>query len=399
MLKGKHILLGVTGSIAAYKALEIISILKKQGAEIKVIMTDSATKFVAPLSFSSLTNNPVACDMFETPIKWDIEHISLAKWADVALIAPATANIIAKITAGIADDMLSTVMMATKAPILIAPAMNTAMYESPANQKNMAILKERGIKFIEPASGVLACGDSGKGKLELPELIVDEVVNEIGFKKDLSGLKILVTAGATQEKIDPVRFITNHSSGKMGVSVAKAAKYRGADVTLIHGSVSVDLPQNINCVKATSANDMYEACMNLFPEYDIIIKSAAVADFRPIQYEENKIKKKSNMIIELTQNYDILMELSKIKRDNQMLIGFCMETKDLIENANIKLKNKNLDMIVANNLFDENAGFGTDNNTVTIIDRNGKQDKLPNMDKFMVANKILDKLLAVRSEK
>lgn len=399
MLKGKHILLGVTGSIAAYKALEIISLLKKQGAEIKVIMTDSATKFVAPLSFSSLTNNPVACDMFETPIKWDIEHISLAKWADVAIIAPATANIIAKVTAGIADDMLSTVMMATKAPILIAPAMNTAMYESPANQQNIEILKGRGIKFIEPSSGVLACGDSGKGKLEQPEVIVDEVINEIGFKKDLSGLKILVTAGATQEKIDPVRFITNHSSGKMGISIARAAKYRGADVTLIHGSISVKRPQNINCVEVTSAKDMYEACMALFPEYDIIIKSAAVADFRPIQCEENKIKKKSNMIIELTQNHDILMELSKIKRDNQMLIGFCMETKDLIENANIKLKNKNLDMIVANNLFDKNAGFGTDNNTVTIIDKNGKQDKLPNMDKFMVANKILDKLLAVRSER
>lgn len=399
MLKGKHILLGVTGSIAVYKSLEIISLLKKQGAEIKVIMTDSAKKFVTPLSFSSLTNNPVASDMFEIPEKWDIEHISLAKWADVALVAPATANIIGKMANGIADDMLSTVLMATKAPILIAPAMNTAMYENVATQNNIKILKDRKVGFIEPASGVLACGESGKGKLETPEKIVDAVINEIGFKKDLKGLKILVTAGATTENIDPVRFITNHSTGKMGVSIAKAAKYRGAEVTLVHGSISVDKPDNINCIETKSAREMYDVCAKLFPENDILIKSAAVADFRPVNYTEHKIKKNDNLILELTKNIDILAELSVSKRENQTVIGFCMETKDLIENASIKLKNKKLDMIVANNLFDKDAGFASDNNTVTVIDKDGHTDKLPNMSKFAVANKILDKLLVVRSSK
>lgn len=399
MLKGKHILLGVTGSIAAYKALEIVSLFKKQGAEIKVIMTNSATKFVTPLSFSSLTNNPVAYDMFETPAKWDVEHISLAKWADVVLVAPATANIIGKLASGIADDMLSTVLLATKAPILIAPAMNTAMYENIATQTNIDILKKRFIKFIEPASGVLACGDSGKGKLEVPENILDAVVSEIGFKKDLSGLKILVTAGATMESIDPVRYITNHSTGKMGIAIAKAARYRGAEVTLVHGAISVNKPIGINCFETKSANEMYKACLEFFPQHDILIKSAAVADFKPSIYEENKIKKKDNMTIQLEKNVDILSELSKIKRENQIIIGFCMETKDLIQNATSKLKAKKLDMIVANNLFDENAGFATDNNTVTILDKEGHTDKLPNMDKFLVANKILDKLLTVRSGK
>jgi len=399
MLKGKHILLGVTGSIAAYKALEIVSLLKKCGAEIKVIMTESATKFVAPLSFSSLTNNPVACDMFETPVKWDVEHISLAKWADVALVAPATANIIGKIASGIADDMLSTVLLATKAPILIAPAMNTAMYENIATQTNIDTLKKRGIKFIEPACGKLACGDLGKGKLETPENILDAVISEIGFKKDLSGMKILVTAGATMESIDPVRYITNHSTGKMGIAVAKAAHYRGAEVTLVHGSISVPKPTGIDCIEANSACKMYDVCNKIFPNHDILIKAAAVADFRPSTYEENKIKKKDSLTLKLEKNVDILSELSHIKRANQVVIGFCMETKDLLENASQKLKSKNLDMIVANNLFDENAGFATDNNTVTIIDKEGHIDRLPNMDKFVVANKILDKLLAVRSGK
>lgn len=399
MLKGKHILLGVTGSIAAYKALEIVSLLKKQGAEIKVIMTESATKFVTPLSFSSLTSNPVAYDMFETPVTWDVEHISLAKWADVALVAPATANIIGKIASGIADDMLSTVLMATKAPILIAPAMNTAMYENIAIQTNIETLKKRGIKFIEPSRGTLACGDIGKGKLENPENILDAVINEIGFKKDLAGVRILVTAGATIESIDPVRYITNHSSGKMGISVAKAARYRGADVTLVHGAISIPEPIGINCVETKSASEMYEVCSELFKESDILIKAAAVADFKPSTYEENKIKKKDSLTINLEKNIDILAELSTSKRSNQVVIGFCMETKDLLENAAIKLKSKKLDMIVANNLLDENAGFATDNNTVTIIDKEGHTDKLPNMDKFLVANKIIDKLLTVRSGK
>lgn len=397
MLKGKHILLGVTGSIAAYKALEIISLLKKQGAEIKVIMTKSATKFVTPLSFSSLTNYPVACDMFETPVKWDIEHISLAKWADIVLLAPATANIIGKLACGIADDMLSTVLMATKAPILIAPAMNTAMYENIATQTNIKTLKERDIHFVEPSSGTLACGDSGKGKLENPEVILDAIISKIAFKKDLEGLKILVTAGATIESIDPVRFITNHSTGKMGIAIAKAARYRGAEVTLVHGAINIEKPIKIKCIEAKSATDMYNVCSELFPYNDILIKSAAVADFKPITYEENKIKKKDNMTIELTKNVDILAELSAKKRDNQIVIGFCMETQDLIKNASKKLKSKKLDLIVANNLFDKNAGFASDNNTVTIIDRDGHLDKLPNMDKFTLANKILDKLLTIHS--
>ena len=397
MLKNKHILLGVTGSIAAYKALEIISLLKKQGAEVKVIMTKSATEFVTPLSFSSLTNNPVAIQMFDTPITWDIEHISLAKWADIALVAPATANIIGKLASGIADDMLSTVLMATKAPIMIAPAMNTAMYDNPATQANISTLKERGIEFVEPASGVLACGDSGKGKLEVPETIVDCVINKIGFEKDLKGIKLLVTAGATMESIDPVRYITNHSTGKMGFAIAKAARYRGADVTLIHGLVSVEKPLGVKCIQTKSASEMFEACKNFFPENDVLIKSAAVADFRPSEFNDNKIKKKENLSLELTKNVDILSELSKIKRDNQTVIGFCMETKDLIENAKQKLNSKKLDAIVANNLFDKNAGFASDSNTVTIIDNRGNMDTLPNMDKFLVANEILDKLISIRN--
>lgn len=393
MLKGKHVLLGITGSIAAYKALELISLLKKQGADVKVCMSDSAAKFVTPLSFASVTNNAVACDMFDINHTWEIEHISLAKWADIAVIAPATANIIGKLASGIADDMISTVFMATKAPILIAPAMNTAMYENEVVQHNIDILKNRGIEFVGPQIGKLACGDTGNGKLVSVDIICDAIINKVAFKKDFFGRKILITAGATIESIDPVRFITNHSTGKMGIAIAKAARYRGADVTLIYGNVSVDIPEGIKKVKIKSAQDMFNACNELFPQNDILIKAAAVADFRPKTCADNKIKKKDGMEIELTKNIDILSELSKIKRDNQITVGFCMETQDLLENALLKLKTKKLDMIVANNLNDKNAGFASDNNTVTIIDASGRKDSLPNMNKFEVANKILDKIL------
>ncbi len=396
MLKGKHILLGVTGSIAAYKAADLVSRLRKLGAEVKVIMTKSATELIAPLTFESLSNNPVYVDMFQSPQKWEIEHISLAKWADVFAIAPATANIIAKLACGLADDMLSTVALAYRGPITIAPAMNTAMFEHAAVTENIKTLKERGAYIVEPEEGRLACGDTGKGKLADIEDIVDAILYNTEKNQDLCSQHVLVTAGATCEALDPVRFITNHSSGKMGIEIARAAKMRGAKVTLVAGSVNVRIPTGINVMRITSAIDMYKACMQVFPSSDVIIKAAAVADYHPASYAENKIKKAGNLALEMERNPDILAEMGKQKSEKQTLVGFCMETENLLENAELKLKNKNLDMIVANHLLDENAGFCADNNTVTILQANGKRESLPNMSKFCVANEILNRVYQMK---
>lgn len=393
MLKDKTVVIGVSGGIAVYKTLDVVSRLRKLGVNVNVIMTKSATEFVTPLSFQSLSQNYVVCDMFEDPKTWDVEHISLAKRADVFLIAPATANVIGKIANGIADDMLTTTVMATKAKVLIAPAMNTNMYENPILQRNINTLKELGYNFVEPESGRLACGDTGKGKLASPETIVDEVVKLLSKGQDLKGKSIIVTAGPTVESIDPMRYITNSSTGKMGYSIAKEAIERGADVTLITGPTNLTPPQNLKkLVKIESAKDMYEAVLENLDENDVVIKSAAVADYKPKNYSNKKIKKSDDdLVIELDRNKDIAQEIGKIK-NNKILVGFAAETNDLIENASLKIKKKNLDFIVANDLTKEGAGFGVDTNIVKIIDKEGNITEYPKMKKEEVANIILDKI-------
>ena len=393
MLKDKTVVIGVSGGIAVYKTLDVISRLRKLGVNVNVIMTKSATEFVTPLSFQSLSQNYVVCDMFEDPKTWDVEHISLAKRADVFLIAPATANVIGKIANGIADDMLTTTVMATKAKVLIAPAMNTNMYQNPILQRNINTLKELGYNFVEPESGRLACGDTGKGKLASPETIVDEVVKLLSKEQDLKGKSIIVTAGPTIESIDPMRYITNRSTGKMGYSIAKEAIERGADVTLITGPTNLTPPQNLKkLVKIESAKDMYEAVLENLDENDVVIKSAAVADYKPKNYSNKKIKKSDDdLVIELDRNKDIAQEIGKIK-NNKILVGFAAETNDLIENASLKIKKKNLDFIVANDLTKEGAGFGVDTNIVKIIDKEGNITEYPKMKKEEVANIILDKI-------
>ena len=393
MLKDKTVVIGVSGGIAVYKTLDVVSRLRKLGVNVNVIMTKSATEFVTPLSFQSLSQNYVVCDMFEDPKTWDVEHISLAKRADVFLIAPATANVIGKIANGIADDMLTTTVMATKAKVLIAPAMNTNMYENPILQRNINTLKELGYNFVEPESGRLACGDTGKGKLASPETIVDEVVKLLSKGQDLKGKSIIVTAGPTVESIDPMRYITNRSTGKMGYSIAKEAIERGADVTLITGPTNLTPPQNLKkLVKIESAKDMYEAVLANLDENDVVIKSAAVADYKPKNYSNKKIKKSDDdLVIELDRNKDIAQEIGKIK-NNKILVGFAAETNDLIENASLKIKKKNLDFIVANDLTKEVAGLGVDTNIVKIIDKEGNITEYPKMKKEEVANIILDKI-------
>ncbi len=390
---GKKILFGVTGGIAAYKALEVVSLLKKSGAEVKVIMTKSACEFVSPLSFQTISQNMVAIDMFEEPKAWEVRHISLASWADAMVIAPATANVCGKLANGIADDMLTTTFMACKAPKIIAPAMNTAMYENPIVQKNISFLKGLGMEFAEPESGPLACGDVGKGRLATPEDIYEKICEVLLFaEKDFTGKNVVVTAGGTIERIDPVRYITNHSSGKMGAAIARAASYRGADVTLICGNCSAELPKNINIIKVESAQDMYDAVMDVSAKADIIIKAAAVADYRPETVAENKIKKGKLGNIVLTSNPDILEELGKKYSGKKTLVGFCMETENLVDNAYGKLKRKSLDLIAANSLNEVGAGFKGDTNIVTLIDKSGECIKTDLKDKFEIANIILDKV-------
>lgn len=396
MQEKKTVVLGVTGGIAAYKALDIVSRLRKKDINVHVIMTKSAAEFVTPLSFQSLSQNYVVEDMFAEPKSWDIEHISLASKADIFAIAPASANIIGKIANGIADDMLSTTVMATKAPVLLAPAMNTNMYDNPIVQKNIEFLKSMGYFFIEPDEGRLACGVTGKGKLAEPEKIVDVIDMLLHNNKDLAGKRVLVTAGPTREDIDPVRFITNRSSGKMGYAIARAARNRGADVTLISGPVGLTPPEKVRYVGVYSADDMYREVVNHFENADIVIKSAAVADYRPKNKSDIKIKKSDDdMEIPLTRNKDILKELGKMKK-NQILVGFAAETNDLIQNAQRKVLKKNLDAIVANDVTMEKSGFNTDTNTVKIIDKSGNILELPNMSKDEVAHNILDFILNIK---
>lgn len=393
MLKNKTIVLGVSGGIAAYKACDVVSKLKKLGANVHVIMTKSSVKFVSPLTFQSLSQNYVVSDMFEEPRTWEVEHISLAKKADLFLIVPATANVIGKIANGISDDMLTTTVMATKAPILIAPAMNTNMYENPIVQRNIENLKGLGYRFIEPDSGRLACGDTGKGKLSTPEVIVDEVVSLLTKNQDLKGKNIIITAGPTLEKIDPVRYLTNRSSGKMGYAIAGEAVKRGANVTLVSGPTKLNPPQNLKkFIQIESAQEMYEAVVRNLEENQVIIKSAAVADYKPKDYSDKKIKKSDDdLVIRLDRNKDIAYEIGKLK-ENRILVGFAAETNDLIENAKGKIKRKNLDFIVANDLTQEGAGFGVDTNIIKTIDAQGNITEYPKMKKEEVANVILDKI-------
>lgn len=399
MLSGKCVVVGVCGGIAAYKAAEVVSRLKKLGADVHVIMTESAQEFVGRITFQSLSQNLVVYDMFSEPRRWEIEHVELAYRADALLVVPATANTIAKIACGIADNMLTCVALATRAPILIAPAMNCGMYENAITQQNLASLKKRGCRVIEPDEGRLACGVTGRGRLARPEAIVEAVVDTIAFQKDLAGLKILVTAGPTCEAIDPVRYITNHSSGKMGYALALAAKRRGAEVALVAGPTALSDIDGVEMVKVTSAAEMFEAVSERAQTCDIIIKAAAVGDFSAKKTAAHKIKKSESLQIALKKNPDILAYLGQHKPAGQVLVGFCMETKDLAVFAKKKLVSKNCDLIVANNLLDEGAGFGTDTNTVSIFGADGSCEALENMAKDKLSHIIIDRAKAVYDEK
>ncbi|MGL4875683.1 MAG: bifunctional phosphopantothenoylcysteine decarboxylase/phosphopantothenate--cysteine ligase CoaBC [Clostridium sp.] len=393
MFKGKCVVIGVTGGIAVYKALDIVSALRKKDIKTKVIMTESATKFVTPLTFQSISQNMVVTDMFAEPKAFEIQHISLAQEADVMLIAPATANVIGKVANGIADDMLTTTIMATKAKVIFAPAMNTNMYENPIVRENIEKLRSFGYEFIEPDSGRLACGDVGKGKLPKPEVIVDYVLKELYPKKDLVGKNVVVTAGPTKANIDPVRFITNNSTGKMGYAIALEARDRGANVTLISGAKNLEAPNGINVINVETNSGMREKVLENFEDADIVIKSAAVADFKVKDYSTEKIKKNgSDLNLELTSDRDILLELGSLKK-NQILVGFAAESNSLIENAKRKLEKKNLDFIVANDIKAKDTGFGSDNNKVFIIKKDGNLKELETMSKREVAMNIFDNIL------
>lgn len=396
-LDGKCVLLGISGGIAAYKMASVASALKKAGATVHVIMTENATKFITPLTFETLTGNKCHTDTFDRNFEFNVEHISLAKAADVILISPATANVIAKMAGGIADDMLTTVVLAAKCKKIVAPSMNTAMLENPVTQDNIKKLKHYGFEVIEPASGYLACGDTGSGKMPEPEVLVDYICREIARDKDLSGKNITVTAGPTKESIDPVRYITNHSTGKMGYAIAREAMLRGATVTLISGETSLAPVPFVKMVNVRSAKDMFEAVKESVPDTDILIKSAAVADYTPADYADDKIKKSdSDMSIPLKRTDDILKWVSENRHEGLFVCGFSMETKDMLENSRAKLAKKNLDMIVANNLKVEGAGFGTDTNVVTIITKDSVSE-LPIMGKDEVAGRLLTEIVKLTS--
>lgn len=392
MLKGKHVLLGVTGSIAAYKIANLASMLVKLNADVHVIMTKNAEQFISPVTFETLTGNKVIDDTFERNSGYHVAHIAMAAEADVVLIAPATANVIAKLAHGIADDMLTSTMLACTSPILLSPAMNTHMYENQVTQENMEKLKSLGYQLIEPASGYLACGDTGKGKMPEPEVLLDCILQEIACEKDMTGKKVLVTAGPTREAIDPVRYITNHSTGKMGYAIAENAARRGAEVTLVSGPVQIAKPRFVKTIDVTSAEEMYQAVEKEFDSQDIVVMSAAVADYRPEVVAENKIKKSDGqMSISLERTKDILGTFAH-KKTKQFICGFSMETENMLENSKAKLKKKNLDMIVANNLKVAGAGFGTDTNIVTVITEESCEE-LPIMKKEEVAGAIFDRIL------
>ena len=396
MLKGKTVILGVTGSIAAYKAANLASMLKKQHADVQVIMTQNATQFMNPITFESLTGNKCLVDTFDRNFQFQVEHVALAKRADLAIVAPATANIMAKLAHGLADDMLTTTLLACRCPRLIAPAMNTRMYENPITQDNMDILRKYGFRIIEPAVGHLACGDTGAGKLPPETLLLECILDEIAMEKDMKGLHVLITAGPTMEAIDPVRFISNHSTGKMGYALARVCRRRGAEVTLVSGKTNLEAPYGVTLVPVTSAQDMFEAVSSRAKEQDMIIKAAAVADYRPVTVAENKIKKSpGDMSIALERTTDILAWLGEHRREGQVLCGFAMETEHMVEHAKEKLTRKHVDMIAANNVKVAGAGFGTDTNVVTLITEDGVEE-LAKMSKEEVASRIVDALLRIR---
>lgn len=391
ILKDKTIVLGVTGSIAAYKIASLCSMLKKRGANTTVIMTKNALNFINPITFETLTGNKCLVDTFDRNFQYDVEHVELAKAADVFMIAPASANVIAKAAHGIADDMLTTTFLASECPKVVSPAMNTRMYNNPITQDNMATLEHYGIRVIKPATGYLACGDVGEGKMPEPEELLEHIIYAL-TKKDLAGKKILVTSGGTKEKLDPVRFITNNSTGKMGFAIARAAYLRGAEVTLVYGNVSVPVPMGPKLVKIESAADMAEAIKEVYKEQDAIIKAAAVADYTPETVSSEKVKKKDDdLSLPLKRTEDILGFLGKNRREGQFLCGFSMETENMLENSQAKLTKKNVDMIVANNVKVDGAGFGTDTNVVTLIKKDSIEE-LPIMSKEDVANRILDEI-------
>ena len=397
MLRGKTVLLGVTGGIAAYKAAALTSMLVKQHANVEVVMTANATQFVTPLTFEQLSGNRAVTDTFDRNFSYNVAHISLAEKADLVLIAPATANVCAKLAHGIADDMLTTTVLACRCPKLIAPAMNTNMYENPVTQDNLDTLRRYGWTVIDPASGRLACGSVGKGKLPEPETLLEYALHEIACEKDYAGKKVLVTAGPTQEAIDPVRYLTNHSSGKMGYAVARAAAMRGAQVTLVSGVTALEPPLFVQTVPVVSAQDMFDAVTRLAPEADLIVKAAAVADYAPAEYSDEKRKKSDgDLSIPLKRTQDILAYLGAHRRAGQVLCGFSMETENLIENSRAKLEKKNVDMICANSLKTAGAGFGVDTNVVTLITANDTQE-LPLQSKDSAAHAILDKALTIET--
>ncbi len=399
MLKGKTIVVGVCGGIAAYKVVELVSRLCKNNANVHVIMTENAAKFVTSLTFQTISKNPVIKDMFELPARWDIQHISLAQKADLFVIAPATANIIGKIASGIADDMLTTTIMATKAPVLIVPAMNNAMYENTIVRENVTKLEKHGYLLMEAEEGLMACGTSGKGRLPEPEAIVENVINILDDNKDMRGLKVLVTAGPTRGPIDPVRFLTNRSSGKMGYALASAASMRGAEVLLISGPVNLNTPPDVNTINVNTAQEMFHEVIEAYENYDVIVMFAAVADYRCTQEAKRKIKKDNGvMTIDLVKNPDIAKELGKIK-GKRILVGACAETENLIENAIDKLESKNFDIIMANDITMEGAGFEVDTNIVKIINKNKDIIELPIMKKDRVAHKVLDEVMKIIKER
>lgn len=396
MLRGKKIVLGVTGGIAAYKMATLASMLMKQGANVQVILTENGSKFITPHTFEALTHTRCMMDTFDRNYNYDVEHVEVAKNADLILVAPATANIIGKMAAGIADNMLLTTILAAKCKILVAPAMNTGMYENPIVQDNIKKLADYGMEIIEPVSGYLACGDTGQGKMVEPEDLLEYICNEISCEKDYLGKSVLITAGSTKEAIDPVRFISNHSTGKMGYSLAKIARRRGAKVTLVSGQTALVSPIGVDFIQVESAKDMYHAVIDRSKDMDIIIKAAAVADYTPITCADEKIKKKVDMInLELESTKDILKTLGENKVKDQILCGFAMESQNLIDNARTKMENKNLDLIVANSIKTEGSGFGGDTNIVTIISEE-KEESLPLMSKEAVAMEILDRIIAIK---
>ena len=396
MLVGKNILLGVTGGIAAYKAVEIVSRLRKAGAAVHVIMTEGATKFVAPLTFREISGNPVVHTMWDEPKTWNVEHIALAQWADCFVIAPATANMIGKIANGIADDMLSTVVMAATSPVMIAPAMNTNMYHNPITQQNISKLRHLGYHMIEPAAGMLACGIEGVGRLPEPVAVVEAIQSIFSAQADLKGKKVLITAGGTREPIDPVRYIGNRSSGKMGYDLAEAAVKRGAEVVLVSGPVSLTPPAGVQFISVETAQEMRAAVLAEFADSDIVIKAAAVADYRVSCQSSQKIKKTNEpLLLVLEKNPDILAELGRIKTQ-QILVGFAAETENLIAHAAEKLQRKNADLIVANDVTQRGAGFNADTNIVKLLYKNGKVEELPQMAKKKLADVIFDKIRNLR---